>query len=319
MTPSAHQKIRGCWAPSTPHEVHGCSGRYGVVRYLPTRNSALGDAVGRHGRRGGQTAPWRCPRAERGVQGDQGHHHPARPDQIWPWIVQMGSGRGGWYALDWIDNKGVPSATRIVPELQGLKVGDVVPMVAGKEGYRPMQGKQRRPVSQDSAPTPPPHGFDTAGPIRSGTHATGCWRSSCPTRRSTNTMPPESRLQLISLSRRRKRRTSRPRRWSSRSSGCGRSRPCSVGSRSDQRDPKESSRRPSQRSQSAPTTPCSSCGRESRPQIPSPGNCSAGTGVRCLRAIILIRYAGLPLVRKEAERRAQGRRHDQGRHIHLVA
>jgi hypothetical protein len=42
--------------------------------------------------------------------------------------VQIGSGRAGWYAFDRIDNAGVPSAQRIVPELQDLKVGDLVPM-----------------------------------------------------------------------------------------------------------------------------------------------------------------------------------------------
>jgi hypothetical protein len=50
---------------------------------------------------------------------------------VWPWIVQMGYHRGGWYTnatfdrLIWhIDN---PSADRIVPEHQHLAVGDVVP------------------------------------------------------------------------------------------------------------------------------------------------------------------------------------------------
>ncbi len=50
---------------------------------------------------------------------------------IWPWLVQMGITRGGWYLsqrLDkivWrIDN---PSVDRIVPELQQLSVGDLIP------------------------------------------------------------------------------------------------------------------------------------------------------------------------------------------------
>jgi hypothetical protein len=57
----------------------------------------------------------------------------ARPEHIWPWIVQIGSGRAGWYALDRIDNKGVPSARSIIPELQDLQVGDLIPMVIGKQ------------------------------------------------------------------------------------------------------------------------------------------------------------------------------------------
>lgn len=56
----------------------------------------------------------------------------ARPEAIWPWLVQMGYRRGGWYAYDWLDNLGVPSARRIIPELQELKVGDkLTPIEAG--------------------------------------------------------------------------------------------------------------------------------------------------------------------------------------------
>jgi hypothetical protein len=57
----------------------------------------------------------------------------APPDRVWPWLVQIGSGRGGWYSYDWIDNARVPSADVVVPELQHLQVGDLVPMVAGKD------------------------------------------------------------------------------------------------------------------------------------------------------------------------------------------
>jgi deazaflavin-dependent oxidoreductase (nitroreductase family) len=45
----------------------------------------------------------------------------------------MGSGRAGWYAYDHIDNGGVPSARRIVPELQHVAVGDVMPWLAGAQ------------------------------------------------------------------------------------------------------------------------------------------------------------------------------------------
>ncbi len=53
---------------------------------------------------------------------------------MWPWIVQMGYGRAGWYSYDWIEwlmgaGKYVEgrSAVRIHPELQDLKAGDLVP------------------------------------------------------------------------------------------------------------------------------------------------------------------------------------------------
>ena len=54
-------------------------------------------------------------------------------EDVWPWIVQMGSGRGGWYALDRLDNGGVPSADEVIPQLQDLEVGDLIPMVPGKD------------------------------------------------------------------------------------------------------------------------------------------------------------------------------------------
>jgi hypothetical protein len=57
----------------------------------------------------------------------------APPHDVWPWLVQIGSGRAGWYTYDRIDNAGVPSATEIIPELQQLAVGDLIPMVAGKD------------------------------------------------------------------------------------------------------------------------------------------------------------------------------------------
>jgi hypothetical protein len=46
---------------------------------------------------------------------------------VWPWLVQMGWRRAGWYSYDRIDNDKIPSAERIIPELQGLQRGDFVP------------------------------------------------------------------------------------------------------------------------------------------------------------------------------------------------
>lgn len=55
----------------------------------------------------------------------------ARPEQIWPWLVQIGYLCAGWYGYDWIDNDGLPSADRILPALQHLKVGDDLPIWRG--------------------------------------------------------------------------------------------------------------------------------------------------------------------------------------------
>jgi hypothetical protein len=55
----------------------------------------------------------------------------APPQDIWPWLVQMGTGRGGLYSYDWLDRLfgflDRPSATRILPEFQHLAVGDNIP------------------------------------------------------------------------------------------------------------------------------------------------------------------------------------------------
>jgi hypothetical protein len=48
----------------------------------------------------------------------------APPEQVWPWLVQIGWGRGGWYSWDLIDNGGRPSAREVHPEWQNLTVGD---------------------------------------------------------------------------------------------------------------------------------------------------------------------------------------------------
>lgn len=50
----------------------------------------------------------------------------APPDQVWPWLVQMGGDRGGWYSWDRLDNGGRPSAHEVHPEWQDLAVGDFV-------------------------------------------------------------------------------------------------------------------------------------------------------------------------------------------------
>jgi hypothetical protein len=56
----------------------------------------------------------------------------ATPEEIWPWLVQMGYGRAGFYGYDLIENlgskRGLHSAKSILPELQQLAVGDEMPI-----------------------------------------------------------------------------------------------------------------------------------------------------------------------------------------------
>jgi hypothetical protein len=55
----------------------------------------------------------------------------APPSGVWPWLVQMGWGRGGWYTARWVDRllfpDNGPSAERIIPELQDIGVGTFIP------------------------------------------------------------------------------------------------------------------------------------------------------------------------------------------------
>ncbi len=58
----------------------------------------------------------------------------ASPAQIWPWLVQMGFERGGWYSFDALDQKHKPAET-ILPEFQSLNEGDILPFGPGN-GFR---------------------------------------------------------------------------------------------------------------------------------------------------------------------------------------
>jgi hypothetical protein len=52
----------------------------------------------------------------------------APPQAVWPWLVQVGYGRAGFYSNDLLDNAGRPSSKQIISELQHSNVGDWVPM-----------------------------------------------------------------------------------------------------------------------------------------------------------------------------------------------
>ena len=63
----------------------------------------------------------------------------APPSAVWPWLVQMGSGRGGAYTYDWIENLlglAMHSADTVLPQFQGLKVGDELALGPGRPAMR---------------------------------------------------------------------------------------------------------------------------------------------------------------------------------------
>ncbi len=54
----------------------------------------------------------------------------APPAIVWPWLIQMGYERAGWYSYDALDNRGA-STDRILPEYQALNEGDIMPTHPG--------------------------------------------------------------------------------------------------------------------------------------------------------------------------------------------
>ena len=60
----------------------------------------------------------------------------ASPDRVWPWLVQVGFGRAGFYSYDLVDNLGRPSARTILDDFQSPRVGDVAAPMSSAEDER---------------------------------------------------------------------------------------------------------------------------------------------------------------------------------------
>lgn len=63
----------------------------------------------------------------------------APPQEVWPWLAQLGQGRGGFYSYDLLENLAgldMHSANRILPEYQELAVGDIIAIEPEGGGYR---------------------------------------------------------------------------------------------------------------------------------------------------------------------------------------
>lgn len=62
----------------------------------------------------------------------------AWPTHVWPWLIQMGNGRGGLYSYDWLDQVfGVldaPSSDSVIARFQELRAGDTIP-IGGSAGW----------------------------------------------------------------------------------------------------------------------------------------------------------------------------------------
>lgn len=89
----------------------------------------------------------------------------APPARVWPWLVQMGCDRGGWYSWDRLDNAGHASAERIHAEWQELAVGDRLASTPGGGAWFEVAALEherflalRAPLDLRGRP------FDTTGP-----------------------------------------------------------------------------------------------------------------------------------------------------------
>jgi hypothetical protein len=93
-------------------------------------------------------------------------------DRVWPWIAQLGQGRGGFYSYDFLENLAgcdIHSAERIVPDWQDVRVGDEVKLssevaleVAVLEPARALVLRGGVPMGK----TPPPYDFSWAFVLR---------------------------------------------------------------------------------------------------------------------------------------------------------
>jgi hypothetical protein len=98
----------------------------------------------------------------------------APPERVWPWLVQMGGGRAGWYSWDWLDNNGEPSAGRIVPGWQSLEVGWQLKGPASRWSVAVVE-PNRALVLQRSYGLPPGHSSDPRPGSLPRAHLDGIW------------------------------------------------------------------------------------------------------------------------------------------------
>ena len=90
----------------------------------------------------------------------------APPAAVWPWLVQMGFDRAGWYSWDRLDRGGEPSAEGINEAWQHLEVGDRLYSTRNAESWFDVAEiePERALVLRASLGVPNPRPFDPAGP-----------------------------------------------------------------------------------------------------------------------------------------------------------
>jgi hypothetical protein len=102
----------------------------------------------------------------------------ATPTQVWPWIAQLGQGRGGFYSYDFLDNLvgcDIHSADRIVPEWQRIDIGAQIKLAPQVALNVALVAPARALVLRGGIPmgnTPPPYHFTWAFVLREAANPT---------------------------------------------------------------------------------------------------------------------------------------------------
>jgi hypothetical protein len=96
----------------------------------------------------------------------------ASADAVWPWIAQLGQGRGGFYSYDFLENVvgcNIHSADRVMPEFQDIAVGDEVRLAPRVGLVIALLNRGRSLVLRGGIPirdTAPPYDFTWAFTVR---------------------------------------------------------------------------------------------------------------------------------------------------------
>jgi hypothetical protein len=59
----------------------------------------------------------------------------APPSLVWGYLMQLGGDRAGWYSIDWLDNKGLPSTDHLVEEWTERRKGEAIPVLREAHDY----------------------------------------------------------------------------------------------------------------------------------------------------------------------------------------